>query len=158
MDDRMTISEARDALIGYGPAVWIGVLAAIVTFIIEVILCTKGIIFAGGEKKIERARKEGKYAQGTLVELLYQNREPEGKTVNRLYSGIYEYTVEGITRTKRVVVPGNAPPKTLYFYYKKTPDHVFTEYDIGKNPFMILIYIIPVLVAFAVMTALGLRP
>ena len=103
MDDRMTISEAIDALIGYGPAVWIGVLAAIVTFIIEVILCTKGIIFAGGEKKIERARKEGKYAQGTLVELLYQNREPEGKTVNRLYSGIYEYTVEGITRTKRVV-------------------------------------------------------
>ncbi len=81
MDDRMTISEAIDALIGYGPAVWIGVLAAIVTFIIEVILCTKGIIFAGGEKKIERARKEGKYAQGTLVELLYQNRKPEGKTV-----------------------------------------------------------------------------
>ena len=109
-------------------------------------------------KKIERARKEGKYAQGTLVELLYQNRKPEGKTVNRLYSGIYEYTVEGITRTKRVVVPGNAPPKTLYFYYKKTPDHVFTEYDIGKNPFKILIYIIPVLVAFAVMTALGFRP
>ena len=71
------------------------------------------------KKKIERARKEGKYAQGTLVELLYQNREPEGKTVNRLYSGIYEYTVEGITRTKRVVVPGNAPPKTLYFYYRK---------------------------------------
>lgn len=124
----------------------------------EVILCTKGIIFAGGEKKIERVRKEGKYAQGTLVELLYQNREPEGKTVNRLYSGIYEYTVEGITRTKRVVVPGNAPPRTLYFYYKKTPDHVFTEYDIGKNPFKILIYIIPVLVAFAVMTALGFRP
>lgn len=110
------------------------------------------------KKKIERARKEGKYAQGTLVKLLYQNREPEGKTVNRLYSGIYEYTVEGITRTKRVVVPGNAPPKTLYFYYKKTPDHVFTEYDIGKNPFKILIYIIPVLVAFAVMTALGFRP
>ena len=110
------------------------------------------------KKKIERARKEGKYAQGTLVELLYQNREPEGKTVNRLYSGIYEYTVEGITRTKRVVVPGNASPKTLYFYYNKTPDHVFTEYDIGKNPFKILIYIIPVLVAFAVMTALGFWP
>ena len=32
MDDRMTISEAIDALIEYGPAVWIGVLAAIVTF------------------------------------------------------------------------------------------------------------------------------
>ena len=86
----------------------------------EVISCTKGIIFAGGEKKIERARKEGKYAQGTLVELLYQNREPEGKTVNRLYSGIYEYTVEGITRTKRVVeFLGMLPLRRCIFIIRK---------------------------------------
>lgn len=58
MDDRMTISEAIDALIGYGPAVWIGVLAAIVTFIIEVILCTKGIIFAGGKKRLKGREKK----------------------------------------------------------------------------------------------------
>ena len=56
--------------------------AAIATFIIEVVLCTKGILFAGGEQKLKRAKKDGK----------------------------------------------------------------------------ILIYIIPVLVAFAVMTALGFRP
>ena len=86
----------------------------------EVISCTKGIIFAGGEKKIERAKKEGKYAQGTLVELLYQNREPEGKTVNRLYSGIYEYTVEGITRTKRVVeLLGMLPLRRCIFIIRK---------------------------------------
>ena len=54
----MTITEAIQALASYGPAVWLGVLAAIVTFIIEVVLCTKGILFAGGEQKLKRAKIE----------------------------------------------------------------------------------------------------
>lgn len=158
MNDRMTITEAIEALAGYGPAVWLGVLAAIVTFIIEIILCTKGILFAGGEQKLKRAKKDGKFVLGTLKDSWYKDREPEGKTANRLYTGIYEYTVDGITRTKQLILSGRKPPHTLYFYYTSTPEHVFSEYDVGKNPLKILIYIIPVLVAFVVMTALGFRP
>lgn len=158
MNDRMTITEALEALAGYGPAVWLGVLAAIVTFIIEVVLCTKGILFAGGEQKLKRAKKDGKFVLGTLKDSWYKDREPEGKTANRLYTGIYEYTVDGVPRTKHLVLSGMKPPHTLYFYYTSTPEHVFSEYDVGKNPLKILIYIIPVLVAFVVMTALGFRP
>lgn len=33
---------------------------AIATFIIEVVLCTKGILFAAGEQKLKRAKKDGK--------------------------------------------------------------------------------------------------
>ena len=153
-----TITEAIEALAGYGPAVWLGVLAAIVTFIIEVVLCTKGILFAGGEQKLKRAKKDGKFVLGTLKDSWYKEREPEKKTANRLYTGIYEYTVDGITRTKQLILSGRKPPHTLYFYYTSTPEHVFSEYDVGKNPLKILIYIIPVLVAFVVMTALGFRP
>ena len=158
MNDRMTITEAIQALASYGPAVWLGVLAAIVTFIIEVVLCTKGILFAGGEQKLKRAKKDGKFVLGTLKDSWYKDREPEGKTANRLYTGIYEYTVDGITRTKQLILSGRKPPHTLYFYYTSTPEHVFSEYDVGKNLLKILIYIIPVLVAFVVMTALGFRP
>ena len=158
MNDRMTISEAIEALASYGPAVWLGVLAAVVTFIIEIILCTKGILFAEGEKKLKRARKAGHVVLGTLKKYRYKNREPEGKTANRLYIGIYEYTVDGVTRTKHLVLSGMKPPRTLYLYYTSTPKHVFSEYDVGKNPLKVLIYIIPVLVAFVVMTALGFRP
>lgn len=58
MNERVTLSEAFEILAGYGPAVWLGVLAAIATFIIEVVLCTKGILFAGGEQKLKRAKIE----------------------------------------------------------------------------------------------------
>ena len=158
MNDRMTITEALAALAAYGPAVWLGVLAAVVTFVIEIVLCTKGILFAGGEQKLKRARQAGNVALGTLKQCRYKDREPEGKTANRLYTGIYEYTVDGVTRTKQLVLSGMKPPRTLYFYYTSTPDRVFSEYDIGKNPLKLLMYIIPVLVAFAVMTAFGFRP
>ena len=47
MEDRVTLAEAFSALAGYGPALWCGVAAGIATFIVEVILCTKGILFAG---------------------------------------------------------------------------------------------------------------
>ena len=158
MNERVTLSEAFEILAGYGPAVWLGVLAAIATFIIEVVLCTKGILFAGGEQKLKRAKKDGKFVLGTLKDSWYKEREPEKKTANRLYTGIYEYTVDGVTRTKQLILSGRKPPHTLYFYYTSPPKHVFSEYDVGKNPLKILIYIIPVLVAFAVMTALGFRP
>ena len=56
------------------------------------------------------------------------------------------------------MISGIKPPRTLYFYYISNPKHVFSEYDTGKNPLMILLYIIPILVAFLVATALGFRP
>ena len=95
---------------------------------------------------------------GALKTCRYRDREPEGKTANRLYTGLYAYTVDGVTRTKRVVLSGTRPPRTLYFYYISTPKRVFSEYDMGKNPLKILLYLLPVLVAFVVMTALGFRP
>ena len=55
MEERMNLAEAFSALAGYGAAVWCGVAAAIATFVIEIILCKKGILFASGEKKIARA-------------------------------------------------------------------------------------------------------
>lgn len=158
MNDRVTLSEAIEILAGYGPAIWLGVLAAAVTFIVEIILCAKGVLFAGGEQKIKRAKKKGNVTLGTLKDFHYKDREPEGKTANRLYTGIYEYTVDGVTRTKRITLSGTKPPYTLYFYYTSTPEHVFSQYDTGKNPLKILLYIIPVLAAYIVMTALGFRP
>ena len=63
--------------------------AAIATFIIEVVLCTKGILFAGGEQKLKRAKKDGKFVMGTLKDSWYKEREPEKKTANRLYTGTF---------------------------------------------------------------------
>ena len=73
MNDRMTIAEALAELASYGPAVWLGVLAAVATFVIEAVLCAKGILFSGGERKLERARKAGNVVQGVLKTCRYRD-------------------------------------------------------------------------------------
>lgn len=154
----MTLTEAFEALAGYGPAVWCGVAAAVITFIIEIILCTKGILFASGEKKLARAKRNGHMLTATRTNLRYRDREPENSTTNRVYIANYEYTVNGEVRTRQVVSTSVKPPSTITLYYNGSPNKVFSEYDVGKNPLKILLFIIPVLVAYVVMTALGFRP
>ena len=158
MEDRATLTEAFQALAGYGPAFWCGVAAAIVTFIIEIILCTKGILFASGEKKLARAKRRGHMLTATRTNLRFRDREPENSTTNRVYIATYEYTVNGAVRTKQVTSTSVKPPLTITLYYNGSPDKVFSEYDLGKNPLQILLYIIPVLVAYVVATALGFQP
>ena len=58
MEDRITLTEAFSALAGYGPALWCGVAAAIATFIVEIILCKKGILFAGQTRNLRLQNKE----------------------------------------------------------------------------------------------------
>ena len=57
MEERMNLAEAFSALAGYGAAVWCGVAAAIATFVIEIILRKKGILFASGEKDCKSKTK-----------------------------------------------------------------------------------------------------
>ena len=158
MQDRMGLKEALEALAGYGPAVWCSVAAAVVTFIIEIILCTKGVLFAGPDKKIARAKQRGHVLKATRKSLRYQDREPEGTTTNRLYIASYEYTVNGEIRTKAITSSGMKPPTTISMYYVSNPNRAFSEYDVGKNPLKILLFIVPVLVAYVVMTAMGFKP
>lgn len=39
-------------------------------------------------------------------------------------------TVDGVPRTKHLILSGMKLPYTLYFYYTFTPKHVFSEYDV----------------------------
>lgn len=78
MEDRVTLAEAFSALAGYGPALWCGVAAGIATFIVEVILCTKGILFAGADRKLALAKQRGHMLTATRTSLRFRDREPEG--------------------------------------------------------------------------------
>ena len=158
MEDRMTLAEAFSALAGYGPALWCGVAAAIATFVIEVILCKKGILFGGADKKIALAKQKGHMLTATRISLRFRDRKPENTRTNRVYIANYEYTVSGKRRTKQVVSTSLKPPLTITLYYVNSPNKVFSEYDVGKNPLQIFLYIIPVLVAYIVATTLGFEP
>lgn len=158
MEDRITLMEAFSALAGYGPALWCGVAAAIATFIVEIILCKKGILFAGADKKLALAKQRGHMLTASRTSLRFRDREPEGTSTNRIYIANYEYTVNGKRHTKQVTSTRMKPPLTITLYYLNSPTKVFSEYDLGKNPLQILLYIVPVVVAYIVATVLGFEP
>lgn len=155
MENEISMSDALEQLAEFGPAVWGGVTAAIAVFVIEIILCKKGIIFAGDEKKIANAKKAGHIITAKMTSCRFNDRFPDDKTANRMYIAMYEYTVNGKVRTKQVVSTSMSPPNTISLYYTSNPNKTFSEYDVGKNPLKFLIYIIPVVVAYFVMQALG---
>lgn len=113
MEERMNLAEAFSALAGYGAAVWCGVAAAIATFVIEIILCKKGILFASGEKKIARAKRRGHMLTAVRTNIRFRDREPEDTTTNRLYIANYEYIVDGKVHTKQVVYSSLPPFQRL---------------------------------------------
>ena len=158
VEDRITLMEALNALAGYGLAVWCGVAAAIATFIVEILLCKKGILFAGADKKLALAKQRGHMLTAQRTSLRYRDRKPENTTTNRVYIANYAYTVNGKRRTKQVTSTSVKPPLTITLYYLHSPNKVFAESDLGKNPLQILLYIVPVLVAYIVATALGFEP
>lgn len=158
MEDRITLAEAFEELAGYGPAFWCGVAAGIATFVIEIILCKRGILFAGDDRKIALAKQRGHMLTAKRTQLRFRDREPEGTRTNRVYIADYEYMVNGTTRTKQISSTSVKPPTTITLYYVKSPDKVFSEYDTGKNPLQVLLYIVPVLVVYVVATALGFEP
>lgn len=155
MDNEISLSEAWEVIAGYDSAVWYGVFAAVATFIIEIMLCKNGIIFASGDKKIAKAKKAGNVITATVTTCRYKDRFPDNKTANRMYIAMYEYSINGVSRTKQVVSTSVKPPRTISLYYTTTPNKVISEYDIGKNPLQFLLYLVPVLVAYFVMEALG---
>ncbi|MBQ9886274.1 MAG: hypothetical protein IJM37_05390 [Lachnospiraceae bacterium] len=149
------ISDIWNLFKEYDSSVWFGILAALITFVIEIILCKRGIIFAKYEKKIEKAKKAGKVITAKMINCRYEDREPDNKTASRMYIALYEYTFDGIKRTKQIVSTSVKPPYTISLYYDSNPKKTFSEYDVGKNPFFFILYIIPILVAYFVIKMLG---
>ena len=158
MEDRITLAEAFEHLAAYGPGFWCGVAAGIAVFVVEVILTSRGMLFAGDDKKLALAKQRGNMIAATRTQLRFRDRGSEGAGRDRVYIADYEYTVDGVTRTKQVSSTSVKPPRTITLYYMSSPKKVFSEYDTGKNPLQILLYIAPVLVAYVVATALGFRP
>lgn len=153
--DRITLADAWKVIVETDPALWLGVLAGIIVFVIEFQLYKKGLIFSGEEKKLERARNAGHVIPATMIKCRYEDRDSSGKTANRQYIATYEYTALEKVRTARVVTVGTKPPHKISLYYDTNPGKVFSEYDCGPSRWGILLYIIPLVAAVLVMKMLG---
>ena len=153
--DEINLSETLEHLASYGIEVWIGVFAAIFVFIIELILDVKYDIFSSGDRKIEKARKEGKMLKATRISCSHYYKL-DGKGRKRVYMARYEYYIGERRKTKAIVTSMQEPLRTLTLYYTTSPNKVFSQYDIkGSSPLVIIIYILPIVVAFFVMKVFG---
>ncbi len=150
------MAEILKALASFGIEVWMGVLSAVLTFAVEVLLCTKGVITFRGERRLQKAKELGHVVRGKRVS--WQRMEDNGSKKTEKYVGRYEYVVDGRVYRGMVISPQTAPNKEENFYYLSNPRKAFTEYDTAKKPGMVLLYIIPFLVAYAVMRAMGWQP
>lgn len=155
MEKEITLKEAWEQILAYNPAIWFGLIGAIVVFIIEIILVKKKIIFGGFEKKIKGAQKEGRVLNGRRISCRYENRAPNDKTINRIYISYYEYELNGKKGKYQVVSTSIEPPYTIPLYYEKNSNKVFSNYGKKSNPLIVLIYIIPILVAYVIIKLLG---
>lgn len=154
MNDQVSFT---DIFRQFPPAVWCGALAALATFILEMVLVSKGIIFSGRNKRVEKARAAGRYMKGKQVKCRYHDSGSDQKTCNRRYVAQYEYTLNGKTKTKQVSSTGIRPGYTIWLYYDEK-GRVFTDDPPLTDILMIVLYIIPILVGGLVLELLGYKP
>lgn len=149
----ITLKEAWGKLATFGAPVWCGVISAIIVFVIEIILYNNKMIFAGVEKKIQKAKEKGNVLKGYRVSCRYKDRDPQDKTANRMWIASYKYEIDGVEKEKQIISTSGQPPLYINLYYTDSKK-VFTDHS-GGNPFKIVLYIIPILVAYFVMKLMG---
>lgn len=149
MQEEITFKEAFKQLANFGLPIWLGVGSAIIVFIIEIILCSKKIIFAGNDKKIEDAKKKGNILKATRISCRFNDRETKNSSLNRTWIAKYKYNLNGLEKTKQIISKSIEPPYTIDLYYTSN-GKVLSGYDSSNNPLKILLYILPILVAYLV--------
>lgn len=138
------------------PRLWCGVIAAIITFVVEVILCSKKVIFSGHEKNIAKAIEEGHIATATLEKQYISTDYSDSKYGVDRYHGRYVYEVNGI-KGKVHVSSSHSLPTTTTVYWKKNPRKAFSSSNNScfLDRFIWIVYIIPFLVCYLVLRLTG---
>lgn len=135
------------------PAILIGVLVIISTFVLEIILISKGYFnFNNNKKRMEKAIKLNHQIKAKRI--THYDDDYTGTQVDSWYHAKYEYTINGKTKTYRYLSRKH-PPTILTLYYLKNINKVF-HYEEKKSSILdLLIYIIPFVLGIIVMKLLG---
>lgn len=127
--------------INFDPAIAIGVIVIIVTFVIECILLNKGLINTkSSKKKLERATKLNHIIKAKRISY-WDDYKTADEMTNSYYHAKYEYTINNKKRKYRYLSRKH-PPLILNLYYINNPSRVF-HYEEKTSVFSILFYIIP---------------
>ena len=148
MKEFIDLIEAFEASV-FNLNVTCGIIAGIVVLIFE-------IIFIRKRNKRDR-RKETALRNGCVIKARRISMWDDGTTEtsnNSYYHAKYQYDYAGKLYTYKYMGK-KFPPNEISLYYKNNPHHVWSELERKNNPFIILLYLIPVAVTIIVINALG---
>ena len=135
----------------YNPNVFCGIGAAIIVFVIEIILLRRYYKLKRNKKR-EQAIELGHVVKGTRVKKW--DDDPYKRRQDSYFHATYMYVVDG-TEYKYSYMGKISPPLTVDLYYLKNPKLVFSDLESKKEHFWVIIYIIPLAVAIWVINLLG---
>lgn len=142
----------------YDPRLWCGVIAGITTFVVELILSTKGIFFRfdGHKRNMAKAIEEGHIATATLEKQYISTDYSDSKYGVDRYHGRYVYEVNGI-KGKVHVSSSHSLPTTTTVYWKTDPRKAFSSSNNScfLDKFEWIVYIIPMVVFYLVVRLMG---
>lgn len=143
--------------INFDPAVVVGVVAFILTFIIEGILIHKGYFKSNGRKKrMEKAIKLNHVIHARRISKWDDYISGQKTPYDTWCYAKYEYELNGKKKQYRYM-SRLLPPFQLDLYYLNNPNKVF-HYEEKKSSILdVFIFIIPFAVAGLVMYLLGFR-
>lgn len=129
--------------------VFIGIVAAIVVFILEIIYMNN---HKKDNKKVERAKQLGNVVTAKRVHTWTDDRH--GTSMDSWVYATYTYEVSGkLYRYK--YMDRQFAPVTLTLYYISNPRKVFTGEEKENTFFSLLFYLVPIAVAVIIINLLG---
>jgi hypothetical protein len=152
------IIQLFEELPPFNPIAVATVSAGIAVFIIELILYNKGLIFSSGEKRLERAKKNGYFIIAHRTFINFDDQRNDAGRLDRTWCARYEYEFRGIRGSKTVISHHGRPAPTLTLYHDGKSSKVYTEAEMRKHKQTILIYVIPIVVMILVAKLLGFQP
>lgn len=155
MNETISLRDVWAELAAYDPSIWLGLLAAVMIFIVEIILLKKGLILSSGIKEFERARRTGHSVIAEQVSCRYRDRENRAGSRDRIYIARYQYEYNGTVKQKQIISTSAIPPDSITLYFLPSSNKPLCEYDRKADVFFPLIYIIPVLSAVLIVYFCG---
>lgn len=155
--------ESFIQLFSNNPVIWMKWILVFLTMIISIIIRIKFKIddkispMYKLNKKVEKAREMNHVIEAKLIKKYIDFDDNNRRT----YSGKYEYVVDGNTyHYTAIFYQEQIPPRTLYLYYDKSPNKVFTNveyhYYALKGLPLIILNFSPLLIGAFMVWILGL--
>lgn len=141
------VEEYFDSVFNFN--VFVGIVAAIVVFILEIIYMNK---HKKVNRKVEKAKQLGNVVTAKRISTWTDNRH--GTSMDSWVYATYTYELSGKTYRYKYMERQFAPV-TLTLYYLDNPRKAFTGTEKKNSFFSLFFYLIPIAVAVIIINLLG---